>query len=570
VALPSPAVAEPLPAASRWLPAETILVVEVTRPEKLLDVVFDSQVTAAVQDLPAYKKQAAEPGFQQFLGLVRYLEARLGTDWKTGMRKLLGGGITLALLPNDAVVLMVDSHDGEMLSELHEIVLTMARNDAAEKGNSERIESRQYRGATAWTFGPNEAHVIVGNRLVLSNQPEVLQRVLDLRDEPDTASLADSAFYQSAREAADPEATALLLANMEVIRQNADVQSALAGGGNPLGALVFAGVTEALREATWLALQLQVHGKTLSITADVDGSASADRGVAAFALPRQSGDGAMSIPLVPRAVAGLSLYRDLHAFYAAKDQLFPERTSGLIFFENMMGIFFSGRDLTAEVLAETQPEVRLVVAQQQYDPEIGTPQVQLPAFAAVFRLRDPEGFREVAEEAWHKALGLINFTRGQQGLPGLIIDRPTYRDTKYTAAHFATADAQDKTSLATHFNFRPTLAMLDDYLIFSSAEGLARDLIDAVRQQGQKLTEPLANTHSLVQVDGARLASLLQANRENMVRQNMIEEGHSKEQAETEIDVLLTIARHIGQLNLTVGSQQGQPQAELKVELNLP
>ena len=41
----------------------------------------------------------------------------------------------------------------------------------------------------------------------------------------------------------------------------------------------------------------------------------------------------------------------MHKFYAAKDTLFPDRTSGLIFFENMMGIFFSGRDLTDEVLA---------------------------------------------------------------------------------------------------------------------------------------------------------------------------------------------------------------------------
>ena len=67
----------------------------------------------------------------------------------------------------------------------------------------------------------------------------------------------------------------------------------------------------------------------------------------------------------------LSFYRDLHKFYAAKDKLFPERTSGLIFFENMMGIFFTGRDLTDEVLAETTPEVRFVVAEQQYDAEGG-------------------------------------------------------------------------------------------------------------------------------------------------------------------------------------------------------
>ena len=38
---------------------------------------------------------------------------------------------------------------------------------------------------------------------------------------------------------------------------------------------------------------------------------------------------------------------------------------------------------------ETQPEVRLVVAAQEYDPAVGTPQVQIPAFAAVFRLRHP-------------------------------------------------------------------------------------------------------------------------------------------------------------------------------------
>ena len=61
---------------------------------------------------------------------------------------------------------------------------------------------------------------------------------------------------------------------------------------------------------------------------------------------------------VPRQIAGISLYRDLNAFYAAKDQLFPERTSGHDFFENMMGIFFSGRDLTARSSARLGPEVR--------------------------------------------------------------------------------------------------------------------------------------------------------------------------------------------------------------------
>ena len=56
--------------------------------------------------------------------------------------------------------------------------------------------------------------------------------------------------------------------------------------------------------------------------------------------------------------------------FPSKDELFPERTSGLIFFENMMGIFFTGRDLTEEVLAETGSDIRVVVAEQQYDPQV--------------------------------------------------------------------------------------------------------------------------------------------------------------------------------------------------------
>ena len=121
--------------------------------------------------------------------------------------------------------------------------------------------------------------------------------------------------------------------------------------------------------------------------------------------------------MVPRQVAGLSLYRDLHAFYASKDQLFPERTSGLIFFENMMGIFFTGRDLTEEVFAETRPEVRLVVAAQAYDKAVGTPLVQFPAFAARHPYEAPEEFARVAEEAWQKAVGLTAVSAASRPSP---------------------------------------------------------------------------------------------------------------------------------------------------------
>ena len=114
------------------------------------------------------------------------------------------------------------------------------------------------------------------------------------------------------------------------------------------------------------------------------------------------------------------------------------------------------------MLAETQPDVRVVVAEQKYDERVGTPAVQLPSFAVVFRMRNPEKFAPVAEEAWQKALGLINFTRGDRAA-GLIIDRPTHAGTKYTMASFSAADVVDRSAADIRFNFQPAVAMPGDY-----------------------------------------------------------------------------------------------------------
>ena len=228
-------------------------------------------------------------------------------------------------------------------------------------------------------------------------------------------------------------------------------------------------------------------------------------------------------------IAGMSLYRDLHAFYAAKDKLFSERTSGLIFFENMMGIFFSGRDLTEDIMAQPKPEVRLVVAGQQYDKAAGDAQVQIPAFAAIFRLKQPKQYADVIESAWQKAVGLINFTRSQKAEVGLVIDRLTYHDTRYTVAYFPTLPDAEKTVPGTESNFGASLVKMGDYLVLSSTEGLAKDLIDALQKETSEKTRPLAGVHTAVDFDGGQLSAVLEANRRTLVRGNMVEKGNSQE-----------------------------------------
>jgi hypothetical protein len=308
----------------------------------------------------------------------------------------------------------------------------------------------------------------------------------------------------------------------------------------------------------------------LTVRAVTDGKVAGPTSPAAFAMPQDADDGAWPNITVPGRIAALSLYRDLHRFYATKDTLFPERTSGLIFFENMMGIFFTGRDLTSEVLAETQPEVRLVVAEPRYDPDVGTPQVKIPAVAAVLRLRHPDQFGKVVEEAWQKAVGLINFTRGQQALPGLIIDRPTHGDAKFTVAYFSTVDVEDKTKLDTRFNVRPALALPGEYVILSSTDSLTRDLIDALGCKTDQPVKPIARTHSVLEIDGAGAAAALAANRDTLVRGDMVKKGKTQADAEAGIDMLITLVRFLDHVKLSIGTHEELTQMQLWVKLNLP
>ncbi len=458
-----------------------------------------------------------------------------------------------------------------LLERLHELFLNFARGEAQKQGQPDRVASREYNGVTAWTFDGKEAHAIVGRRFVFANRAEGLKPVLDLVAQPDGQSLASNAVFQAAMRAGDTSAVATAFVNLKPLMGLPPIAQLLdKPRTNPLAALVFAGISESFRHSNWLQAGLGVEGKTLTVRALTDGRVVGPTSPAAFALPQKSGDGAGPNLAVPRRIAALSLYRDLHGFYAAKDTLFPERTSGLIFFENMMGIFFTGRDLTSEVLAETEPEVRIVVAEQQYDPAVGTPAVRLPAFAVVLRLRHPEQFKPVVEEAWQKAVGLINFTRGQQALPGLIIDRPAHGAIKFTVAAFSTTDVEDKTKLDTRFNARPALALPGEYLILSSTDGLARDLIDALTRKADQVARPISQTHSLLEIDGAGAASALAANRETLIRGDMVKKGRSRPEAEAGIDMLITLVKLLDQAKLSIGTHDNLTQLELEAKLNLP
>ncbi len=545
---------------------EAYVVLEITKPQVVLDRLFDPQVVQMVTAHPEYQRRAGEHDFQQAMNLVQYFERRFETDLRGLLQKLVGGGLTLAVGPGEQALLIVEAEDAKALKEVHDFLLMIARGEAGKEGQADRIKSADYRGITGWSLAPEQAHAVIGNRLLVTNQPKALTEAIDRILDPDTSSTASSAGYRKARTALKPSAVATVFARMDVLRQLPQAQSALDQESNALLTLLAAPLMQSFRQAEWLAMGLEMTDLTFVLEVVAGGDSSNTTAADTFARPEESGGGALPNVRVPRQIAGVSLYRDLHKFYRAKDDLFPQRTSGLIFFENMMGIFFTGRDLTEEVLAELGPEVRLVVAGQQYAPEVGTPDPQFPGFALIFRMRNPEKFAPIAEEAWQKALGLINFTRGQQAEPGLILDRPTHAGVKYTMAYFSPPAEDERSPADMRFNLQPSVAMPGDYLILSSTDALAKDLIEALGRESEAGVAPVSGRHSIVGIDGKALADVLEANRETLILNNMVEKGHERQQAEDEIGMLLAIVNSVAHLKVAAGDEAFQ---KLTIELRL-
>jgi hypothetical protein len=555
--------AEDSPPFAQWIPADAPILVEVTKPMALLGSLlapeFGQSVTAALEN------GKTNPKLQQFQAVVTVLESQLGTDWRTALRHLAGKRLGFCVSPSGATLLAVDGEDAQLLDKLNDIIWQFASSGVDDQGQPKVAATSDYRGVKTWTIGTNEVHTLLGPRLMLGNQASFLHQVLDLRADGGTKMLVSSALFKAAREAVGTEAVASVFLNLETLRHAPGLKEALEDDGNPVTALLLTDAKAALRSASWLALGVYVNGEKLVLRTYTDGAAPANSKWASFSTPPDSGASLLPPFTVPGLIASVSLHRDLHAFYAAKDALFPERTSGLIFFENMMGIFFSGIDLTEGVLGEVRSDVRLVVARQQYDPAIGTPATQVPAFAIVLRLKDPAHFGEVVEEAWQKAIGLANFTRGQQALPGMIIDKESQKGLKYTLSYYRPPADKSSGAIDARYNFRPSLARPGDYVILSSTDALARDLIDAAQKAPSAPATTTSAVNSLAEIDGPALAAIFQANREQMVRKNMVDKGSSREKAESDIQVLLAALGHLDHATLTLRRDAGRPQAQLEI-----
>ncbi|MGE0609566.1 MAG: DUF3352 domain-containing protein [Pirellulales bacterium] len=527
--------------AARLFPSSTLVYLDLRQPGPLLDYAFNPDVLAAIIKSEQYQQAQANGQIDKLKQAVAHFEGKMGTDWQSGLRKLIGGGMQIGFDPvSMGPLLVVRAQDAEFLKKLHASVVETIEADRKNRGEESPIKTEEFRGYQGYSFAPGESHVLVDNLLLISNRPQVLKRAID-RKLDGGKSLADVAEYQQAREMAGENPTAWTFLQVEHVRNLPGVDDALDGTkANPALEILFGGILETIKKSPIAVgtLQMELGRAKLSFRLPRDASQVAENRRWHFAA--EGGQAARPL-LVKGHIATFSTFRNLEGMWNAREELFNEEIGrNLTQAESQLALFFGKQDFGAEVLAEFKGRTTVVVAKQEFPAGQPVPTNRLPAFALVLELKNPEDMSYDLLSVYQKIVALANLGGGQQGYPPLLLSSEDYRGVQVSKGTYRYKSDTPKEDAAFQFNFSPSCALIGERFVIGSTTAIVRDLIDLF-QDGQAGAPGDANT--LLEVDGRSAADALELNREFFVSQQMLSQGKTHDEAAQQIGTLFGLLR---------------------------
>jgi hypothetical protein len=390
---------------------------------------------------------------------------------------------------------------------------------------------------------------------------EAIEAAVDRLQNPELSSLADLSEFQQARGRVAADQCAWAVARLAPIRAVPKVEKALSSkSNNPPAELLFAGLIEAFRTAPYALASLDVAADSVRFKAEAPLEQTKIAATRSWYFSPQS-DSAAPAPLrVPGAIATLAAYSDVSGMWRQRDELFDEITAARLGkADTDLGLFFAGREFESEVLGELSPRWQLLVVRQEFSADRPLPAIKLPAFAAILELKDPRAFGTTALVAYQKVVGIYNIAGGQAGKPALLLTTHSHRGVTVSEALFPSNSNEPRENAPLHHNFSPSCAQVGNRFIIGSTSGIVRQAIDALQQETAAGTRA---DNALIELNAGETAEALSANRELLISQNMLEEGHDRAEAEKQIDLVLKLVRLIGKAQLRLSYQDGVVQVE--------
>lgn len=554
------------------MPATTLFYAEGSGSDTLLQLPIVKELTGSA----LFDKVWKSPEAMKLRGGITLAEVALGERLPEALGKLTARGWTLAFDGHTkGVVLWAHTRDAAACQEQVKKLLTIAQADAKSKGKE--IKQISYRDVDA--FEVNGAAIAgLAEHLVISNKGELLKTIVDRwRDPPADGDHAGQRFQElsshpAASESSAKHAPSLARAwlDMQQLRESGLAKKMFEQPHENFGVeLLAGGIFASLQQASTIEFRLAAEDKQLSLQVITPPVTHHDTKRYEYFFGPDSQGHAPALIELGGTQANLSLYRDIAQLWLRAGDIFGQKTNDqLAQAETTLSTLFSGRDFASDILGAIRPELQLIVTEQKFGKSAPVPQVKLPAFALVTQLRDPQTMQPQLKRIFMSLVGFLNVTSAMNQQPQLDLESSRLESGWEVAATYAVeADRPKNWIVPVQYNFSPTLLMVQDYAVISSTQGLAQAIQQKLQDPASKeKVVTAAHSNSILNINGQLLNDLLAANRQQLISQNMVEKGHSQEEAEGEVDVVLQALQMMRSLSVAFTVHDG---TELKVDLEL-
>lgn len=263
----------------------------------------------------------------------------------------------------------------------------------------------------------------------------------------------------------------------------------------------------------------------------------------AFHLPQEGSPGSRPL-LEPKGVLySDSFYMDFSRIWLDREKLFgKEIAKNLEEADKNSGKLISGLQLSKQ-LQQAGSYLRFVAANQAKIPYTKQPKQQIPAFAIVLELREPEEFGKTMETVLRGAALLAS-----QRTKLKIVDEK-HNEIDIIGYRFPeNADLpQDVNDI--RFNFSPCFCRVGNQFVACSTIELCRELIDLLAKE-QKAAETGSPATSHYKFYSTGLAEAALPFEDLLVTQAILDQAIPPEEAAAQTKALLDILRHAGTLEI--------------------
>ncbi len=557
---------------ARLLPETTVGLVHVPSATAIVDTILNHPLRERIEALPEIQQGKQSKQYTAFMGGVALFEASMTMAWPDTVSALSSDGLFLAVdAPSKGVVALAKGSSPEITQRFIKTVISTVKI----ANSKAKVKEADYDRFHAYSIDDVLITQLDG-WLLATNKPELAKTIVDRyialvdkNSEIRSDSLAEQEGFQSAAKNSS-ESAAWAYLNIAMIRDSGAAQELYSGKSeNILAEAIFGGILSNLRETphatAWLSLDAGDLG--LSVTLPHQQEWIGEREY--FFGPDNSGAAPPHI-VAQDQIGSLTAYRNLAEMWLRAGDLLTEKAADeLATADSTLSTFFSGRDFGEDILGGLAPDIQIVVSEQQFDGSTPTPVVKLPAFALQFRMLDPEKMQSDMRRVFLSLVGFLNVVGAMEGQPQLDFAMDSYAGGEIISTKYIAPDKENALpgntydAAAINYNFTPSIGFASDRIIVSSSESLARELIAPnASPSKQPSSQQKASQHAATSPNtGIKLwvppiASALRANREQLIAQNMLEKGHDRQAAESEINLLLTLLTFVSDAEIELRADE--------------